>query len=105
MSTATTSSNQHHPFPMALTLAAASAAVLVSGLAGWGISEAQDDAAPTHSQTSTTTTPQHQMCPDERCMPQSPSQQYGYGTQFGSHEPTLNGGAPLKGGHTMMGLP
>lgn len=111
MSTATTT--HQHTFPTSLILGAASAVVLVGGLTAYGISASQDSTAPTHSQVSTSTTP-HQQCPDVRCMPRStsPSQRHGYGSQYGSHEPTLKGGQPtlnsgppaLKGGHTTIGL-
>jgi len=105
MSTATTT-NQHS-FPTSLVLGAASVAVVVGGLTAYGISAAQDSTAPTHSNVSTSTT-HNQQCPDVRCMPGStaPSQQHGYGTQFGSHEPAIKGGQPtLKGGHTAIGMP
>jgi len=105
MSTATTT--QQHSFPTSLILGAASAIVVVGGLTAYGISASQDSTAPTDSKVSTSTT-HNQQCPDVRCMPgsTSPSQRnHGYGTQFGSHEPTLKGGlSVLKGGHTEIGL-
>jgi hypothetical protein len=103
----TTGSTQQHSFPTSLALAAASAVVVVGGLTAWGISAAQDDATTAPAQTHTQPYTQHQMCPDNRCLPHEQKAPSGGSHNSRSIEETLKGGgqsAP-RGGHTTLGLP
>jgi len=91
MSTAT-ATPQHRPHTLALV--AASAVVVLGGLTAIGVAASQDST--TSKSPSVSTSPNNnQMCPDNRCLPQSQQQS---GAQ-GSAVP------PLKGGHVMMGMP
>jgi hypothetical protein len=102
MSTATATQNH---FPHSIALAAAASVVVVGGLAAWGISEAQDNTTTAPGQTAQVYT-QHQMCPDNRCLPQKQEPPRGGGHNSRSLEESLPGAVttPAAGGQTKIGL-
>jgi hypothetical protein len=102
MSTATATQNH---FPHSIALAAAASVVVVGGLAAWGISESQENVTTAPGQTAQVYT-QHQMCPDNRCLPHEQQPPRGGAHNSRSLEESLKGTgkSPAGGGQTQIGL-
>lgn len=103
MSTAT--ATQH--FPHSIALAVAASVVAIGGLATWGVVEAQDNATTAPAQTAKVYS-QHQMCPDNRCLPHDQKAPRGGSHNSRSIEESLKGGSteqsPAGGGRPQIGL-